>query len=87
MKLDEVLDVVYKMENEIYRETGKRPRFIIYMDYDFLGECYAELRRVYGLVKTSHLEFANNGTIFGHRVYPVSAYMGNGHPPYVVHTI
>ena len=87
MKLDEVLDVVYKMENEIYRETKKKPRFIIYMGYDFIGECIREIQTAITGLNSTHLEFLTGGTIGGHRVFGVPPHMGNGHPPYVVHTI
>ena len=87
MKIDEVLYVVYKMETEHYRTTSTRPRFVIYMEWDYMGECYRELRSNPNIQKASHFEFLQQERIFGHQVFPVQNHKSCAHPSFRVHVM
>ncbi len=68
-RIEEVAENVYRKRSEIQsRGPYEEPSLVIYMDYDYYGECMAEIR---GECSSQAFEFIDQGTLFGHRVYQV----------------
>lgn len=68
-RIEEVAENIYSKRREIRRRgPDEEPSLVIYMDYDYYGECMAEIR---GECSSQAFEFMDQGTIFGHRVYQV----------------
>ena len=70
MLVDELIDMVHKKYCDIYRETNKKPKLCVYVDYGLWMDMMREIR---GNVPSIMLDLYNNGgkEIMGYPIYKI----------------